>query len=104
MDDDVRIRSCFLLGVAIAEHVHGIIRKRDDGKTVSILRTLQEIADGSLTLVETPTEMMSGLPPVSPGLAKGAVKALKGARNDEKAMAVEIWNALPPLMRGLLSG
>ena len=55
--------ACFMLGVNVAEHVHGINRKAEDAETtIAFFRTLREIANGSLTLINTAAELTSDLP------------------------------------------
>jgi hypothetical protein len=55
--------ACFLLGVNVAQYVHGIGTDKDDHQgTVKLFRVLREIADESLTLINGLAEMSSDLP------------------------------------------
>jgi hypothetical protein len=47
------LEACFSMGLRIAEHVHGVRRKGDDGKHNKMFEALHEIADGELTLLGT---------------------------------------------------
>lgn len=54
--------ACFSLGVRVAEHVHGIRRTGNDKSSDEMFETLKSVADGGLTLLNTPEEIKASLP------------------------------------------
>jgi hypothetical protein len=58
---NTRIHTAFLLGVMTAEHVHGVSRNMQLAN--EIYRVLEDVADGNLTLHNTPEETSANLPP-----------------------------------------
>jgi len=60
----------FALGVKAAELAHGVTKKgREMELADATYRAIWEIAEGSLTLLNSPEEMAADAPPVPPGLA-----------------------------------
>lgn len=51
-----QLAQAFHLGRRVAEHVHGIRTNYRDGSMERVLETLEAIARGDLTLVDTPEE------------------------------------------------
>ena len=94
--DAKSLQVCFLLGVSIAEHVHGAARRSGDGKTKAVFQTLKEIADGSLTLQDTAAELKASLPALPDSASDAIIQSLERARAADKKMAAELVNALPP--------
>jgi hypothetical protein len=82
----------FTLGIGVATHILGVRQPR---KGLSkIIKTVKDIAEGDLTLLDTPEEMLPGLPrKYQPTLAD----AVRNARRRERAAAKHISRLLEPL-------
>lgn len=68
------LQVAFALGVIAAEYVHGVRRKGTDLSTTNaIFQTLEDVASGELTLLNTPEERIGNLPrpPVEPAAVPG---------------------------------
>ena len=105
-----KVQLAFALGVKVAENVHGVSRKRNQGLTDAIFRTLQDIADQKITLLNTPEEDLASLPEPPPQLkGRPEVEALlrelaadmpkmthQGIR-DEQEIAADVLKGMPPL-------
>jgi hypothetical protein len=79
-----------MLGIHVAEYVHGIREKADAARDASdkILSTLQEILSGELTLIDTPEETIAKAPPGMPESFKQRLpEMLNESRRNEREMA-----------------
>ena len=101
----------FGLGILVAEHAHGVSRRFSGPMSEKMLKILEEVAKGELTLLDTPAETIPDLPPVPEHLAKNAPKAAAKVREfaeaqfrmmhakaikDHRIVAAEILSELPP--------
>jgi hypothetical protein len=99
----------FALGVMAAEHVHGISRKGNQALTDAIFKTLQQVANGDLTLVNAPEETIAGFPAPMAELAANAPEMIKQlqerlaaqvpemtrqAMRDQRQVAAELLEAM----------
>lgn len=89
----------FVLGIMVAEHAHGIRRTGDDGKTDAIYETLRLVANGDLTLLNTPEELIASLPTPPGGIelkiGPEFYELLRQSRENQKRTAQIVANALP---------
>ena len=90
------IHTAFALGLAAAEHVHGVTRKRNQALTDAIFRILEQVARGELTLIDTPGETLASLPAPPPGLMAKAPETLKEM---QKRLAAEMPGLIRQAMR-----
>lgn len=85
-----KLQVAFALGVMAAEHVHGTSRKHNQVLTNAILRVLQQLAIGELTLLDTPEETIADLPDPTPELAARAPEAMHRFRTQMAARMPEM--------------
>jgi len=97
--DAERLRAGFILGIKIAEYIHGVKREiRDltsDPKTDAMFQALKEVANGSLTLLGTEAEVRRELSQVSEKPGNALTKSLRIARENDKIIATEIMKTFP---------
>ena len=86
----MKLQVAFALGVMIAEHVHGASRKRNQVLTDAILKALQQLASGELTLLDTPEETIASLPAPPLELAAQASQAMRKFRTEMAARMPEM--------------
>ena len=86
----VKLQVAFALGVMAAEHVHGTNRKHNQVLTDAILKVLQQLAIGELTLLDTPEETIADLPDPPPELAAKAPAAMNRFRAQMAARMPEM--------------
>jgi hypothetical protein len=102
MDPEL-VQTCFFLGVIVAEHVHRIRRMPKDPTEDAIFDTLKAVADGSLTLIDTPEEAVAELPEPPPQFAPHLVPLframMRNGRENQRIAAQAILAALPPGVR-----
>lgn len=102
MDPEL-LKTCFILGVMVAEHVHGIRRMPKDITTDALFDVLKEIAAGNMTLIDTPEEAVSKLPEPPAEFVPHLVPLFRGllrnGRENQRIAAQQILAALPPRVR-----
>ncbi len=86
----MKLQVAFALSVMIAEHVHGASRKRNQVLTDAILKALQQLANGELTLLDTPEETIAVLPAPPLELAAQAPQAMRRFRTEMAARMPEM--------------
>ena len=86
----MKLQVAFALGVMVAEHVHGTNRKRNQVLTDAILKALQQLASGELTLLDTPEETIAALPAPPLELAAQAPQAMRQFRMEMAARMPEM--------------
>ncbi len=86
----MKLQVAFALGVMVAEHIHGTNRKRDQVLTDAIFKTLQQLASGELTLLDTPEETIAALPAPPLELAAQAPQAMREFRTEMVARMPEM--------------
>jgi hypothetical protein len=98
MDQDALVIS-FRLGIKVAEYVHGTSRKGDDKKTDAIFSALRAVADGELTLLDTPEEIIASLPSPPKGVKLNIgpefYERIRQGREEQMAVAETLLNMLP---------
>lgn len=94
MDNQHRLVAGFMFGIRVAEHVHGIKSRFEDDTADKILETVQLIAEGHLTLVDTPAEKTLELASLPESLKETLPRLLAEARKHELPVARELWNDL----------
>jgi hypothetical protein len=72
-----KLQVAFFLGVMTAEHIHGIRRKGNQDLVDEIFRIVEKVANGDLTLLSTPEEIVANLPAPPPELAAKAPDEIK---------------------------
>lgn len=89
----------FFLGIKVAEHVHKIRRTLEDKMHDKIFETLQAIAEGELTLMNTPEEEIAGLPEPSPNIKDALEQHLREmiriGRQNERIVAEILVKNVP---------
>lgn len=68
MANENDVASCFSLGIKVAEYVHGVRRKGGDGKHDEMFDVIKSVADGDLTLLGTPEELLASFPTPPEGI------------------------------------
>lgn len=53
-----RIQLAFAVGILVAEQVHGV-KREGNGPSKAMFDLLQQVADGDVTLLDTPEELVS---------------------------------------------
>lgn len=79
-----------MFGIFVAEHVHDIKNTRDARRkdiTDKILQTVDAIADGEMTLVDTPEEVCGGMKGLPENLRAMLPGMLRDARNEQRTIA-----------------
>lgn len=87
-----KVQVAFALGVMVAERIHGTTRKRNQVLTDAILRVLQQLASGELTLLDTPEETIADLPAPPVELTAKAPEAMHKFR-------MEMASRMPEMIR-----
>ena len=77
---DLRLQTAFVLGLMAAERVHGVSRRGNQILTDAVFTILRQVANGELTLLDTPEETIAGLPPPPPELAAIGSEAVRAAQ------------------------
>ena len=88
----MKLQVAFALGVMVSEHIHGTNRKRNQVLTDAIFKTLQQLASGELTLLDTPEETIAGLPAPPLELVAQAPQAMRKFR-------AEMATRMPEMIR-----
>ena len=98
MDPEL-VKAIFSFGLKVGEHVHGIKRAGDDKSNDQICETVRAVADGNLTLLGTPEEMIASLPTPPPGIELNVKSAffemIRVSRENERIAAKMVASALP---------
>jgi hypothetical protein len=86
--------ACFLYGVRVAEHLASSAPRPGENESGALIRVMREVANGELTLWDTPEEVAPSLPPGSEIMKAGELaRALRDARRREQETAQEVWAA-----------
>ena len=92
-----------MLGIKVAEYIHGYRRKPHDPTEDKLFETLKEVADGTLTLMDTPEEELAKLPPPSPQIAKIVEQQIRDGlrigRENQRIAAQKIVQAMPEVFQ-----
>lgn len=83
----------FMLGIAVARHVHGIRARFRDDSSDRILETLEAIAHGKLTLVDTPEEIAAETRPPD-SVVQRLPEILRESRKQERQSAIGILRSI----------
>lgn len=75
----LKLQAAFSLGFLAAEHVHGVNHDGNQDFANAVFKILEKVANGELTLLNTPEETIAGLPPPPPDLAATSPDAIKKA-------------------------
>jgi hypothetical protein len=77
----------FEFGCQVTRYLHGI---RERAELMTLLTTLRDIAAGTLTLVDSPEEVVAQLPEEQKALAARVPEVLRVMRAEERAAAERI--------------
>lgn len=91
------VQRAFMLGIHVAEYVHGIRQSNNDARITSdkILATLRQIEAGELTLIDTPEETVAKAPPGMPETFKQRLpEMLNDCRRNERKLAESILHSV----------
>jgi hypothetical protein len=87
----------FELGCQVTRHLHGI---RERAELMALLTVVKDIAEGKLTLVDTPEEVVAQLDEAQKELAKRVPEVLRTMRAEERAAAERIWARFVEISEG----
>lgn len=88
-------KTCFILGIRVAENVHGIRRKPNDPTQDAIFDTLKAVASGEITVIDTPEEVAAKLPEALRPPTGVMQAGLQKGRENQRIAAQMILSALP---------
>jgi hypothetical protein len=88
----------FDLGCQVTKHVYGIDRQAN--VLEAMLKVVKDIAEGNLTLVDTPEEIIRTLGDDGQVLADAVPQASREMRAEERAAAKVIWDRFVEISRG----
>ena len=87
----------FDLGCQVTRHLHGITERAE---LTAMLQVVKDVADGHLTLVDSPEEIVAQLGPEEKALADNVPEVLRLMRTQEKAAAQQIWDRIIEISNG----
>lgn len=88
----------FDLGCAVTKHLYGI--DRHVNVLTAMLKVIKDIADGQVTLIDTPEEILRTLGDDESKLAGTVPEALRQMRAEERAAAKVIWDRFVEISNG----
>ena len=98
MENPLDAMAFFDLGCQVTRHIHGIERRAN--VLEAMLQVVKDIADGQLTLVDSPEEIISALGPDEKVLADSVPDVLRTMRAEERAAAKVVWDRFVEISRG----
>ena len=88
------LEAAFRFGFSLAEYLFGIKRNFRDDVSDRILDTLEKIASGELTLIDTPEEKIAELPGLPESLKKSIPGHLRNARAWHQEVATKLLKGM----------